>query len=113
MPQIYFGFFNQSRPFVDTLNEWSNMIKSENIKLIPALAFYKSGKIDKYALSGSEEWINNSDIISRQIQLSRNNNKYGGFSLFSYNYLFNNIYKNSNSIKEFDNLKKVLKEDTN
>ena len=113
MPQVYFGFFNQSRPFVDTLSEWSNMIKSENIKLIPALAFYKSGKIDKYALSGSEEWINNSDIISRQVQLSRNNNKYGGFSLFSYNYLFNNIYKNSNSIKEFDNLKKVLKEDTN
>ena len=85
MPQVYFGFFNQSRPFVDTLSEWSNMIKSENIKLIPALAFYKSGKIDKYALSGSEEWINNSDIISRQVQLSRNNNKYGGFSLFSYN----------------------------
>ena len=113
MPQIYFGFYNQTRPFVDTLNEWSNLITNESIKLVPALAFYKSGNIDKYALSGSEEWINNSDIISRQILLLRNNKKYGGFSLFSYNYLFNNSYKNSNNKIEFENLKKVLKEGTN
>ena len=113
MPQIYFGFYNQTRPFVNTLNEWSSLITNDKIKLIPALAFYKSGKIDKYALSGSQEWINNTDIISREIMLSRNNNHYGGFSLFSYNYMFNNNYKNENSIKEFNNMKKVLEETTN
>ena len=113
MPQIYFGFFNQTRPFKETLDKWSNLIKVDSIKLIPALAFYKSGNIDKYALSGSDEWINNSDIISRQIILSRNNDKYNGFSLFSYNYLFNDNYKNDNNIKELENLKKLLKEDTN
>lgn len=113
MPQIYFGFFNQTRPFKDTLDEWSNLIKNNKIKLMPALAFYKSGNIDKYALSGSNEWKENSDIISRQIILSRNKSNYDGFSLFSYNYLFNEEYKNDNNIKELENLKKLLKEDTN
>ena len=113
MPQIYFGFNNQTRPFEKTLNDWNNLIKINTIDLIPALAFYKSGNSDKYALSGSEEWINNSDIISRQIIISRKNNKYSGFSLFSYNYLFNDNYKNDNNIKELENLKKILKEDTN
>ena len=113
MPQIYFGFFNQTRPFINTINEWTNLITNDSIKLIPALSFYKSGKIDKYALSGSNEWIDNSDIISRQIIISRNNDKYNGFSLFSYNYLFNQDYKNDNNIKELENLKKLLKEETN
>ena len=40
MPQIYFGFENQTRPFKETLDEWNNMIKDESIKIIPALAFY-------------------------------------------------------------------------
>ena len=113
MPQIYFGFQNQTRPFNKTLNEWNNLIKVDSIKLLPALAFYKSGKLDKYALSGSEEWIINSDIIAREILESRKINKYNGFSLFSYNYLFNEKYQNETSINEYNNLKKVLKEGTN
>ena len=113
MPQIYFGFSNQSRPFIKTLEDWSKLINNESVKLVPALAFYKSGNIDKYALSGSEEWIENSDIISREVKESRKNNKYGGFSIFSYNYLFNNSYKNDNNKNEFKNLKKLLKEETN
>ena len=113
MPQIYFGFQNQTRPFNKTLNEWNDLIKVDSIKLLPALAFYKSGKLDKYALSGSDEWINNSDIIAKEIIESRKINKYNGFSLFSYNYLFNQKYQNETSINEFNNLKKVLKEGTN
>lgn len=108
MPQIYFGFLNKSRPFKDTINEWSNMIKNSNIKLIPALAFYKIGKIDKYALSGNREWILNNDIISREIEYSRNIKYYSGFSLFSYNYLFNDQYENNNIKEEKNKLKKLL-----
>lgn len=113
MPQIYFGFQNKTKPFIKTLNEWSELIKISSIKLLPALAFYKSGNIDKYALSGSNEWIENSDIISKEIIESRKNNKYAGFSLFSYNYLFNGSYRNDNNINEFKILKKLLKEETN
>ena len=113
MPQIYFGFLNQTRPFVKTINEWSNLLKTDSIELIPALAFYKIGKIDKYALSGSKEWIENNDIISKEVKVSRNIDKYNGFSLFSYNYLFNDKYKNSNIVKELENLKNIINEDTN
>ena len=113
MPQIYYGFFNQTRPFKETIEEWNSMIKIESIRLIPALAFYKSGNYDKYALSGSNEWIDNSDIVSREIMLSRNINNYGGFSLFSYNYLFNNKYQNNNNITELENIKKILNKGTN
>ena len=88
MPQIYFGFDNESRPFIRTYNDWKDMIKTD-IKLIPALAFYKVGTYDKYALKGSNEWIENNDIISREIKYLKEEDKYSGFSLFSYNYLFN------------------------
>ena len=84
------------------------MIIVESIKLIPALAIYKSGKTDTYALSGKNEWIKNSDIIKREIELSRTISNYKGFSLFSYNYLFNSNYQNDNTKKELTNLKNVL-----
>lgn len=108
MPQIYFGFNNETRPFIKTINEWNNLIENKNIKLIPALAFYKIGSIDKYALSGSNEWINNTDIIKREIEVSRTIDNYKGFSLFSYNYLFNPEYQNNNTKIEFENLKSIL-----
>lgn len=109
MPQIYFGFDNQTRPFIKTLNEWNDLIKVDSIKLIPALAFYKIGTIDNYALSGKNEWINNDDIIKKQIIISRNESNYGGFSLFSYNYLFNEKYFKNNTLNELNNLKELLK----
>ena len=30
MPQIYFGFNNKSRPFIDTVNDWIDMIENKN-----------------------------------------------------------------------------------
>ena len=108
MPQIYFGFLNESKPFIDTIKEWNNLIKVDNIKLIPALALYKSGQLDKYAKSGKKEWLENNDIIKRQILVSRNINNYGGFSLFRYDYLFNKDKENDNLIEEINNLKEIL-----
>ncbi len=109
MPQIYYGFYNQTRPFKKTIDEWNSLIKVDSIKLIPALALYKSGNIDKYALSGKEEWINNNDILKREITYARSLNKYSGFSLFSYNYMFNDEYLNDNNKKELSNIKTILK----
>ena len=109
MPQIYFGFENTTKPFIKTLNEWNSLIKNNKIKLIPALAFYKSGNYDKYAKAGSNEWISNYDIISRQVLESKKTNNYGGFSLFRYDYLFSEDKMNTNSKKEFENLIKIIK----
>ena len=106
MPQIYFGFDNEVRPFIDTLNEWKNLIKNNDIKILPALAFYKVGEYDKYAKSGIGEWIEKNDIISREVEESRKINNYAGFALFRYDYVFSK--KEHNKI-ELNNLKKVLK----
>lgn len=104
MPQIYFGFENETKPFLEVIAMWNDLIKTDNIKLMPALALYKSGQLDEYAKSGSNEWIDNSDIIKRQIIASRNVNKYDGFSLFRYDYLFNPDKFNSTLIEELNNL---------
>lgn len=108
MPQIYFGFDNGSRPFKDTLEEWNNLIKVESIDLIPALALYKSGNNDKYALDGSKEWINNSDIIKRQIIMSRNISSYRGFSIFRYEHFYNTNIQNNNMKIEVENIRNLL-----
>lgn len=108
MPQIYFGFENSNKPFVDTLKTWNNLIKNKNIKLLPALAFYKSGNLDKYAGNGKNEWIDNSDIIKRQIIECRNIDNYYGFSLFRYDYIFNSEKQNEHMKNEFNNLKDIM-----
>lgn len=106
MPQIYFGFNNGSRPFVETIKEWSNLIINEKIMLIPALSLYKSGSSDKYAGSGINEWIDNSDIIKRQIIYSRNIKFYYGFSVFRYDHFYNST--NSMMKEEVSNIKDIL-----
>ena len=108
MPQVYYGFYNEVKPFKTVVDEWESIITNEKIKLYIALAFYKVGEIDKYAKSGREEWINNNDIIMREILISRNLNKYQGFSLFRYDYVFDDDKYTSISKVEIENMKKVL-----
>ena len=109
MPQIYYGFFNESRAFKNTVDEWDSLITNDKIDLLVALAFYKVGKIDEYAKSGSLEWSLNSDIIMREIMLSRNLKHYNGFALFRYDNLFNESLFTETSMKEIENTKKILK----
>lgn len=88
MPQLYYGFLNESKPFLKTLNEWYDLVKID-IAFIPALALYKSGTIDEYAKSGKYEWIENNDIIVREIKSLKSLKKYDGYSLFRYSNLIN------------------------
>lgn len=109
MPQIYYGLDNTNLPFVNTVNSWSNLVKDTNIKFYVALALYKSGLEDKYAKTGINEWINNNDIISKQIIVSRNTYNYEGFSIFRYDYLFNSKKDNKQLLDEVFYVKKLLK----
>lgn len=109
MPQIYYGFYNSSRDYINTLKEWESYIINNNIDLYVALAFYKVGQYDKYARDGSNEWLMNDDIIMREILLSRNAKNYKGFSLFRYNNIFNEDTFTNNTVKEIENLKKIIK----
>lgn len=108
MPQIYYGFYNETKSFNNVIHEWDDIIKCDDVKLMIALAFYKVGSFDKYANSGSEEWILNNDIIKREIILSRNLKHYQGFSLFRYDYLFNSELKTTTTVKEIENIKEIL-----
>ena len=104
IPQIYYGFSNQYKPFIKTLEEWNNI--SNNINLYPALSLYKAGNVDKYAGVGSNEWIDNTDIIKKQIVVSRGYSNYKGFAIYRYSNLF--IDNNDNLVKEIENIKSVM-----
>lgn len=108
MPQIYYGFFNETKAFKKVIDEWNGLIKNEDIKLYIALAFYKVGLPDQYAKSGVNEWIDNDNIIMREIMLSRNLKYYQGFSLFRYDYLFNEELYTNTTMLEKENIKKIL-----
>ena len=108
MPQIYFGFFNSIKPFYETVKEWNNYIKTDTVKLIPALAFYKVGEEDLYAKDGQYEWIEYNNIIAREVLASRPLSNYQGFAIFRYDSIFNDNLT-SYAFKEKENLKKILK----
>lgn len=88
-PQIYFGFKNVYQPFMFTVKKWTEL---SNCDLYIGLPLYKSGKADKYAAKEDKtainEFKNNSNIISRQIQYITQIDKIKGFYIFSYEYLF-------------------------
>lgn len=95
MPQLYYGFENSASPFEQTAQQWAELTRCGSVKLYAGLAIYKSGEEDQYAgpESGQKqgpryEWINHSDIISRQVDLVRKTQPYAGFALYSYQYAF-------------------------
>lgn len=107
MPQIYYGFQNEAAPFYNVLKKWDNLVKESDVKILPALAFYKSNQEDLYAKNGKYEWIENDDIIMRQVLLSRNIQSYAGFALFRYDSIFKEeVTEVVNS--EIKNLKKIM-----
>lgn len=81
IPQIYYGFENETCPFEPTLREWENLT-NDNISLIIGLAEYKTGEEDKWAgEAGKNEWIDNPDIIQQQIELVKSSTA-DGYALY-------------------------------
>lgn len=108
MPQIYFGFENETKPFKSVADDWAKAVKSPNVKLYAGLAAYKCGLTDKNAGTGRNEWAVNSDILARQASYLAENGLYKGFCLFSYSYSFGKNAGN-NSEKELKKLSFMLK----
>ena len=81
--------------------------KNNDIELIPALAFYKTGNIDNYAKEGANEWVEYNNIIAREVMLSRELSNYSGFALFRYDSIFGNNLTET-SFLEKENLKNIL-----
>ena len=99
IPQIYFGFEHETMPFENVINEWINL-KSDNTKIAIGLSVYKSGEVDIFAKSGSNEWIENADILKRQIQIINNNENLNGYSYYSSLYLINDYNENLKQEKQ-------------
>ncbi|MCM1023535.1 MAG: family 10 glycosylhydrolase [Prevotella sp.] len=88
LPQVYFGFDNAALPYADVIALWNGMVKNPDVKLVIGLAAYKIGAEDGYAGSGKREWLENSDILSRQMKLAQSLENYGGVALYRYESVF-------------------------
>lgn len=86
VPQIYFGFENESCPFEETVKRWQNMNTRNELKLVIGLCTYKIGNEDKWAGSGKNEWVENPDIVSRQAELCAEAGL--GIAVYSYDSTF-------------------------
>ena len=94
MPQIYFGFKNETMNFCDCVKKWEKLIKDnkkdKNIDLYVGLAAYKCGmQDDVYAKGGRYEWRDNKDVLKRQICYLNEIENCEGFTFFSYDSFFN------------------------
>lgn len=103
-PQVYFGFKNVYQPFMFTVKKWKYIT---NCDLYVGLPLYKSNKPDKYAAKNDKEiineFVNNKNIISRQIVYLEKIDKIKGFYIFSYSCLFDERCK-----EEVENMLKVM-----
>ncbi len=116
MPQIYFGFENESAPFKECVDTWCELMQNKKPLLYVGLALYKSGKEDEYASDDTKnknspyyEWQNHSDIIAMQIQYLREK-EIKGYSLYSVSSLTDVSDENENLMNEVKNLQKLLKQ---
>jgi len=96
MPQVYFGFLNETMPFETVIDEWCEIERYKGVKLYCGFSPYKCGASDENAGEGKNEWIENDDIISRQYEYLKQTEFFDGFVLYSYSYCFGeNVTENS------------------
>ena len=81
VPQLYFGFENECCPFLPTLEQWEKLVDND-VSLVVGLAPYKMGREDNLAgTAGELEWINDPDIIEKQIAVVKNSTA-DGYALY-------------------------------
>lgn len=101
-PQIYFGFRNVKQPFMFTTKKWVALMRDSKVDLYVGLPLYKCSKVDEYAASEDEsiknEFVDNHDIISRQIIYLSKLYKIKGYYIFSYSYLDDDEIKDEVSL---------------
>ena len=83
VPQLYYGFNNNTLPYNSALQMWCNIVTAPNVKLIVGLAPYKLGTTES-----NGEWLNDKRIMARQVESFRAQPKYSGVAFFRYESLF-------------------------
>ncbi len=96
IPQLYYGFENDSLPFDKALSQWENLNTIGAVKMIYGIAAYKVNDSD-------EEWQAGKGMIDRQLSVIKENSKAYGVAYFSYSSL-----TDKNRCTEFKNISSVL-----
>jgi uncharacterized lipoprotein YddW (UPF0748 family) len=108
-PQFYYGFDNALQPYSECINKWQEMLNDSPVRLLFGLAVYKIGAEDPFAGDGSREWIEERQILRRQIEQARETANYGGVIFFSYHWLFNPIHVTDAIQEEIEAFKPLLR----
>lgn len=83
VPQIYFGFQNETCPFAETLAEWQQLVTCSRVSLVIGLAAYKQGAEDRWAgAAGELEWAEDETVLARQIELVNGSENVHGYALY-------------------------------
>ena len=100
-PQLYFGFDYPAPSFTyeRLVTTWAAVPRLPSVKLYIGLAGYKIGKTDY----DTNEWIENTDILKRQV-VRANELQANGFIIFSYESFVNDIEMFK---EQMENLKEV------
>ena len=106
VPQIYFGYTNQARPFLETLNQWQEVVEGTDIGLVVGLASYKVNQESND--SDNHEWTNDNEIIAKQIIDAQEVDNYLGYSLFSYYTMYHPDSEDINAMNiQIENIKEL------
>ena len=93
MPQIYFGMEHETWSFTDTYERWSAVVTNPKINFICGMSLGKAeagydGTGDEYAGSGYSEWIENQDVFKKCFEYAVEQENFGGYAVFCYQYMF-------------------------
>ncbi len=115
MPQIYFGMEHQTWSFDATYERWSAITTNPHIKFMTGMTLGKAvngydGTVDPYAGTGKNEWIENKDVFKKCFEYALEQDNYGGYAIFCYQYLFdpNTGEANVKTAEEISNCKEYL-----
>ena len=106
VPQLYYGYKNESCPFTDTAERWKSLVTSDSVKLIAGICTYKIGTEDKWAGAGKNEWKDTKGIPANQTATVFEKDIADGIAVYSYESTFDNnideeVSKLSKSIKAY------------
>lgn len=88
IPQVYFGFENETAPFEETASLWAETVTCEDVSLVIGIGTHKLGKEDTWAGSGSGEWQEHLDIPQRQVELLLHMDNVNGIAIYDYDTTF-------------------------
>ena len=88
IPQLYYGFANETAPFAEALQTWTETVSSESVSLVIGIGTHKCGKEDTWAGSGSMEWCSEPTLPIRQAKLALETNGTDGVAVYDYETTF-------------------------